>query len=202
MRNKVRSVDREIAQIAERQQGAITHRQLLDAGLSRAAVWRRVERGLLHREFRGVYRVGHKAPSTEARYMAAVLACGQGAVLSGLAAAFLFGLVKGAPPQPEVTTVGDRQVRGVITRRVRDLPARDISVYRDIPITTVPRTLVDIAGRLSFAGLGWACHQADVRYGVGKRRVLAVLSRRPRVRGAGKLREAYGDQGITLSKLE
>ena len=51
------------------------------------------------RVHRGVYRVGHRAPSVEARYLAAVLACGEGAVLSGRAAAYLWGLLKGpAPP--------------------------------------------------------------------------------------------------------
>ena len=48
---------------------------------------------------RGVYRVGHRAPSVEARYLAAVLACGEGALLSGRAAAHLYGLLKGPAPR-------------------------------------------------------------------------------------------------------
>ena len=59
--------------------------------------------GALLREHPGVYRVGHRAPSVEARYLAAVWACGEGAVLSGRAAAHLWGLVKGRAPAPEVT---------------------------------------------------------------------------------------------------
>ena len=70
--------------------------------------------------------------------MTAVLECGEGAVLSGLAAAFVFGLVKGDSPAPEVTVAANRRVSGVLVRGVRVLPWREVSVYRDIPITTVP----------------------------------------------------------------
>jgi hypothetical protein len=55
---------------------------------------------LLHPVHRGVYRLGHRAPSIEASYMAAVLACGEGAVLSGLAAAFHYGIVKAGDRDP------------------------------------------------------------------------------------------------------
>ena len=81
----------------------MTRRQLLSAGVSTRQIETRVGAGSLLREHRGVYRVGHRAPSIEATYLAAVLAAGEGAVLSGLAAAHAHGLVKGPPPPPEVT---------------------------------------------------------------------------------------------------
>src|SRR4051794_32027991 len=109
MRTKVGNA----ARLAGRQHGAISHAQLLGAGFSPSMVKRWAANGLLHREFRGVYRLGHRSPSWEARYMAAVLACGPGAVLSGLAAAFLLGALKGKPPAPEVTTRTNRSVNGV-----------------------------------------------------------------------------------------
>src|SRR5215208_5291694 len=146
MRPSCGSAEHDVARIAGRQQGVITHGQLLEAGLSRDGVKRRVSKGLLHREYLGVYRVGHRAPSVEARYMAEVLACGPGAVLGGRAAAFLYGLMKGRPPAPEVTTAKNRRARGVVTHRVRRLDRRDTGFHRAIPITTVARTLVDIAG--------------------------------------------------------
>ena len=70
----------------------------------------RLEKGALLREYRGVYRVGHRAPSVDARYLAAVRACGNDAALSGKAAAFLYGLIRGTTPRPEVTTRSKRRV--------------------------------------------------------------------------------------------
>jgi hypothetical protein len=147
--------------------------------------------------------VGHWAPSTEARYLAAVLACGDGAVLSGPAAASLFGLIKGAAPMPEVTLTADRRVAGIVTRRVRHLDRRDVSVARAIPITTVPRTLVDLAASLALDPLARACHEAEVRHRVTPMAIEGSLARRPNVPGAGVLREILGGRvHVTLSKLE
>jgi len=76
MRTKVPTAEHQVALIAARQHGVMTLQQLLAGGLSRDAVKYRVAKGVLNRELQGVYRVGHCAPSVEARYMAAVLACG------------------------------------------------------------------------------------------------------------------------------
>jgi len=73
MRPQGRTVEREIARIAGGQHGVVTRRQLLAAGRSAGEIARRVHTGALLREHRGVYRVGHRAPSVEARYLAAVL---------------------------------------------------------------------------------------------------------------------------------
>jgi hypothetical protein len=72
-----------------------------------------------------------------------------------------------------------------------------------IPVTTVPRTLVDIAADLSTDELARACHEAGVRHRTTPRMVEAVLARRPRVPGAAKLRAIMaGDVHVTLSRLE
>ena len=76
-----------LAELAEPSHGVVTRTQLLAAGVSKDEIDQRVRIGLLRCLFRGIYRVGHQAPSTEALYMAAVLACGKGALLSGRAAA-------------------------------------------------------------------------------------------------------------------
>ena len=94
---------------------------------------------------RGVYRVGHRAPSIEATYLAAVLAGGEGALLNGRAAAHLLGLAKGTAPAPEVIARTKRRIEGVTTHRSHSLDARDATTFRGIPVTTVPRTLVDLA---------------------------------------------------------
>jgi very-short-patch-repair endonuclease len=162
-----------------------------------------VRRGALIPVHRGVYRVGHRAPSREATYLAAVRACGEHALLSGRAAAHLHGLIKGAAPGPEVAVATQRRVPGVRTRRSAGLERSDGAVIRGIPVTTVARTLVDLAAALSFDDLARACHEAGVRHGTTPTQVEAVLSRRSNCRGAANLRRILrGDARVTLSKLE
>lgn len=181
----------------------MTRRELLQAGVTRGEIAQRIADGSLIPVHRGVFRVGHCARSVEATYLAAVRACGDGAVLSGRAAAHLLGLVKGGPPRPEVTTRTQRRPRAVEVRRVRDIDRRDIAAHRGIPVTTVPRTLVDLAADLGAEDLGRACHEAGVRWGTTPADVEAVLERRPNAKGARKLRRILtGDEPITLSRLE
>src|SRR4051794_9876975 len=106
----MRAIVRNASEIAARQYGCITATQLIDLGVSRPAINRWEKKGLLHREFRGVYRLGHRAPSIEARYMAAVLACGPGSALSGLAAAHHYRLIKRAPSLIEVSQRKERDI--------------------------------------------------------------------------------------------
>lgn len=196
------TVEGVLARIASSQHGVVTRGQLLAAGVSGDEIRGRLRKKALIRVHPGVYRVGHRAPSVEARYLAAVLACGEGAVLSGRAAAHLWGLLKGAAPRPEVTAPKQRSLRGVRTRRGFDLE-RDATKCRGIPITTVPRTLVDLASLLSFEALARACHEAGVRYRTTPRQVDKVLLRRPTSPGAAKLRRVLrGEARVALSRLE
>jgi very-short-patch-repair endonuclease len=188
--------------MAAKSHGVVTRAQLLRAGVTRGEFEQRVRTGALIREHRGVYRVGHRAPSLEARYMAAVMACGEGTVLSGRAAGHLLYLLKGPAPAPEVTAPTYLRVNGVTTRRSR-LHRGDMTTWRGIPTTTVPRTLVDLAGVLAVDDLARACHEAGVRHGTTPRMVEAVLVRRPNSAGAVKLRKVLrGEVRVTLSKLE
>jgi hypothetical protein len=197
---KVSTVERKIARMASRSHGVVTRRQLVAAGITRAEIEQRLAKGSLIREHRGVYRVGHRAPSTEARYMAAVKASGDDAVLSGRAAAFLHELIRGTPPQPEVTTRTDRHVPGVKTRRSNHI---EKTTNRGISVTSVPRTLVDIAAELSEEQLARACHEAGVRHRTTPAQVEAVLATRPKTKGAATLRRIlHGDAHVTLSGLE
>jgi len=200
MRARSRTVEEICASLAERSHGIVTRAELLAAGIPRGQIARRRERGYLIVEFPGVYRVGHRAPSVEARYTAAVKACGESAVLSGLAAAHLYGLVKGSVPTPHVTAPRERRVAGVVTRRSRLI---ERTVHRGIPVTTVARTLVDLAASLPPTALARACHEAGVKYGTTPRQVEAVLARRPNAPGAGKLRRVMrGGVRVTQSALE
>jgi hypothetical protein len=197
------TVELTCARIAGRAHGVVTRRELLAAGLTPEAIRQALRRGLLLREFPGVYRVGHRAPSLAARYLAAVQACGQRAVLCGRAAGFLLGILKGPPPAPEVLTVTARRIEGVVTRRTRRLDPADVTTFRAIPVTTVPRALCDLAAHLSLDDLARACHEAGVRYRTTPAQVDAVLARRPSTPGTAKLRAVlHGDVHVTLSVLE
>ena len=150
-----------------------------------------------------MYRVGHRAPSVEATYLAAVKACGERALLCGRAAGYLLSLLKGPAPPPEVMTEAKRRVSGVRVRRTRRVDPRDATTWRGIPVTTVARTLVDLAAVLPAEALARACHEAGVRHRTTPAQVEAVLARRPRSPGAGKLRAVIrGDERVSLSKLE
>jgi hypothetical protein len=198
-----RTAEEKLARIASSQHGVVTRSQLLEAGLSAKEIRRRLERGGLLQQHRGVYRVGHRAPSMEATYLAAVFAAGDRSLLCGRAGAHLWGLVKGQPPRPEVITATERRIEGVRTQRARHFNAQDCAVCRGIPVTSVVRTVVDLAAELSEEALARACHEAGVRYGLTPNAVVAVLERRANATGAQKLRRIIeGDVRVTLSKLE
>ena len=197
------TTERKLALLADGTHGVVTRPEMLGAGITVAAIRTRVESGLLLPQYRGVYRVGHQAPNLEARYLAAVRACGDAAVLCGRAAAHLLGVLKGTPPPPEVIALVRRRVPGIEVRRTRQLDPEDRMVWRGIPVTSVERTLVDLAAVLGADDLARACHEAGVRYKTTAAAVEAVLARRPNSPGAGNLRRVLrGEVRVTLSKLE
>jgi very-short-patch-repair endonuclease len=204
MRGKSSTVDEIVAAIADDAHGVVTRAELLAAGIPTGQVERRVAKGGLIPEYPGVYRAGHAAPSREATYMAATKACGPGAPPCGKAAGHLLRILKSPiPPPPEVLTTKDRKPKGLKTRRTRRIDRRDVTTVNGIPVTTVPRTLVDLAAVLDEDALARACHEAGVIYRVTPRQVEAVLERMPRAKGTAKLRRIMsGDVKVVLSKLE
>jgi len=192
------------ARLAAKQHGRVAWRQLVDARVDRHQIQRWLQDGRLRAIHRGVYAVGHIAASVQARYMAAVLAGGAGAVLSHRAAGYLLKLLRLAwPPAPEITvpTTAHRRRPGIVIHRVRALHPRDICVVDGIPMTTVPRVLLDLAPSLDGADLARACHEAWVHHRVTPKHIEACIARNPGKPGAAKLRRAFGAD-VTLSKLE
>ena len=151
----------------------------------------------------GVYAVGHEAPSLHGDLMAAVLACGEGAVVSHRSAAHLLGVLRTRPAKPEVTvpTTAGRRRPGIVIHRVKALHPHDTSTLDGIPIATVPRVLIDLAPSATPSDLTRACHEAWVRHGTGPDHVEACIVRNPHRKGIARLRHALCAD-VTLSALE
>ena len=161
---KLDTPDRAASKIAARQHGVITRRQLEDRGLGSKAITIRVRKGQLNRIHRGVYAVGDRGPSWHGRWMAAVLACGEGAVLSHGSAASLWGLLKPIDGPTHVSTPstsGRSRRPGIHLHRAPSLAepspspsstwqgggrrGRLLTTHRDdIPVTSVARTIEDL----------------------------------------------------------
>jgi hypothetical protein len=201
-------VDRAIAQIAERQHGVVSLLQLPALGLGARAVRDRVAAGRLHRVHRGVYAVGHPRLTISGRWMAAVLACGPGAVLSHRDAAALWDIRKSGRAAIDVTTPrrGGRSLSGIDVHRTRRLLPQDATNVDGIPCTTVARTLLDLAEVVNRRQVERACDQADLERLLDATALDAVLSRAQGRRGSPVLRaildgHAIG-QTVTRSEME
>jgi very-short-patch-repair endonuclease len=150
--------DRAIVVLAARQYGVVTTAQLVDAGVGRRAIARRVDRGWLVPRFRGVYQVGPVA----ARYgpeMAAVLACGSGAALSHGSAAAIWGFGK---RDDEVHVRVTRDVRSRPGLRVHRTASLNAVVHNGLPLTTPAQTLTDLRRTLTSHELERAEEQAHI----------------------------------------
>jgi very-short-patch-repair endonuclease len=133
-----------IAALAAGQYGVVSRLQLLAIGVTPKMIRVRLEAGRLHVIHRGVYAVGHTRLCQEGRWLAAVLACGQGAVLSHRTAAALWG-IRAYSGAIEVTARhAHRRGRLLVVCR-SSLEPSDCTVHRGIPCTTPERTLIDFA---------------------------------------------------------
>jgi len=198
----MRPIAASVSRIAGRQHGRITVRQLLDAGVDRDRIKRWVADGRLRREHHGVYALGNPGTSAAGVYLSAALAAGSGAVVSHLAAAHLLRVVRGAMPPPEVTidVAAGRRRPGIVIHRSR-LPVLDVSDLDGVPITILPRVLLDLAPRLKAPALARACHESWVRHETIPSQIEACIARNPRKPGVDRLRRALGVD-VTLSVLE
>jgi very-short-patch-repair endonuclease len=146
MPNKSANVDQRIGAIAARQHGIVTAAQLYGVGLARSSVSGRVRAGRLHRVHRGVYAVGHAGLSREREFIAAVLACGDGAVLSHVSAGFLWELLRpeDGPVHVSIPTLNGRRRRSGIRIHRTSFAPGDLTRRSEIPVTTPSRTIRDL----------------------------------------------------------
>jgi hypothetical protein len=155
----------------------ITTAQLVSAGLGSPAVSKRAANGRLHRKYRGVYAVGQPRLSTAGEWTAAILACGPGSCLASLSAAVHLKLWRRRVTTIHVLAPRKRRLEGVAVRTYRRLDPRDVTVRDGIPVTTVPRTLVDLSDVLTAHQLANVIHEAAFRKRFDERAVRGAMNR-------------------------
>jgi very-short-patch-repair endonuclease len=196
-----------IVQLAERQHGVISHEQLIALGLTRSAIAHRLAAGRLHRIHRGVYAVGRPSLSARGRQLAATLAYGSTAVLSHKSAGSLWELLSTGQLRVDVTVPGTSRQRQKHIRihRARVLTDEDVAVVDGIPVTSLARTVVDLASVLRIGALERVVEQADRSGLLDPAAVERALGRAPAHRGSGRLRRliaVYCAPVPTRSELE
>jgi very-short-patch-repair endonuclease len=197
-------LDRLIAAIAANQHGVIALFQLLELGLSPRAVRDRVAGGRLHRVHQGVYAVGRADLPIKGRWMAAVLACGDGGVLSHRSAATAHELLNVRGGRIEVTIPRRAPIRRSGLRVHRStclLPSDSVTVDR-IPCTSVPVTLLALAATVPANVLESACNQAEIKEVLDAGEIGELLERRRSHPGASRLREALELDGVGLDRTK
>lgn len=200
--------DAVIAQLAARQRGIVSSRQLIEAGLGPGAIAHRARTGLLHRLHRGVFAVGHRPTMRQARWMAAVLAYGDRAALSHAVALCHWDVRDSSSPWIDVavpTRNGVCSGKGIRVHRCGALRDDEVTVHDGIPITTVARSLLDAAPGLRPTGLARAVERSEILRLFDLTTVQQVLDRHGNHRGAAPLAAAvslYRDDEHTRSDLE
>lgn len=181
----------EVAKLAKAQHGVVTAAQLQALGFSTSAVGRASKAGRLHRVHRAVYAVGHARLTRHGRCLAAVLACGEGAVLSHQAAAWLLGLQRWCPKVADVTVPRrGKNRRGIRVHRAPALDTRLTTRVEGIPVTTLPKTLLDLAASGSSRELSNAVDKAKRLDRLSLADIDAMLERQPGAAGSRALAKA------------
>lgn len=200
----MRAVEHRIARIAASQDNVISLEQLLEAGLGHDAVVHRVKARTMQRLHRGVFLLGAAPPTPMARARAAVMACGEGAVVSHRSAAEMFGLLPQTDREVDVTVVSRNPGfhPGVRLHRPRALARHHVTSVRGIPVTSVARTIADLAATESPREVEQAYQEALYREIVTPGSVGAVLEGEPRRRGAPVIRALIDDPRMTRSDRE
>lgn len=199
-RAQLRGADAAIGEVAGRQHGVVARAQLVALGLGRGSIDKRVALGRLLTLYPGVYAVGHRALTRHSRFMAAVLSCGPDAVLSHRSAAVLWRIRDDWGGAIEVTTRQKAHSRGPIRRHSSRLPADELTVEDGIPVTTVPRTVLDLAAVSPPEAVEAALRQAEYLRLSDPLSLPDLLARHPGRRGARAVRTALERRGETAGR--
>ncbi len=176
--------DPNVWRLARAQHGVVKRAQLRELGFTRSAIAHRERTGRLWRVYRDVFAVGRPDLTREGKWMAAVLACGDGAALSHLSAGALWQVWEGVTPrwpQVSVTThAGRKGSPGIDLRRAATLRDNDITERNAIPVTTLERTLIDLASILDAKQLKSVLRQVERIHKLELNRLRASLDALPR----------------------
>jgi very-short-patch-repair endonuclease len=183
------------------QHGVVARWQLVDFGFTAKAINHRIRRGRLHRIYAGVYAVGRPELTRHGRWMAAVLACGDGAVLSHASAAALWGIRDKEIKQIEVSVPAGRFPRhpGIRVHRRAALTAKDVTKRHGVPTTNAACTLIDLAARLTAKQLEAAVNEADALDLIDPERLRAAVDERAGRPGTKALRQLLDHSTFTLT---
>jgi very-short-patch-repair endonuclease/predicted transcriptional regulator of viral defense system len=199
-------VEQALARLADRQHGVVAAPQLRALGIDHGAIRHRLRLGRLRRLHRGVYAVGHGALTADGLRLAAVLAAGEGAVLARRSAAALWGVRPCGRSQHEVIVPPGRRGRPTVTVYRTPLHSDEVTRVHGIPVTTVARTLLDLAALgLPRRHIERACDRAEELRIFDLRAVQAVLARAGARAGTPLLRqvlETYEIGAPTNTELE
>lgn len=185
-----RGDDRWLARLAEGQYGVVGRGQLLELGLTEEAIEARLRNGRLHRLYAGVYAVGHRMTSREGQWMAAVLASGPDAVLSHWSAAAFWMIRPNSRSIIDITTPQKSRSWDGIRRHHKALPVDEVTVEEGIPLTTVPRTILDLAATESADVVGNLLRESEYRQLHDRLSPWDLVERYPGRRGVRKVRTA------------
>jgi hypothetical protein len=194
-----------LAELASRQWGVVTRAQLVELGMATRGISNWVRSGRLHRLYRGVYALGHDRLRLEGRWLAAVFACGPGAVLSYRDAAQLWELRQSNSAVIDVTVPsrnGRRVQQGIRLHRSGRLRPDEVTVRHGIPVTTVARTLLDLADVLEKQALRRVITQAEYTNQFDLTAINAVVQNNPGRRCARLIEAGRGRRHRTRSPLE
>jgi very-short-patch-repair endonuclease len=202
------TLDREIGRVSAAQEGLISLEQLRKLGMSKDAASKRVSAGRLYRVHEGVFAVRLPLLSKDGWHLAAVLACGPGAVLSHRSAAALWGLREesGAPIDVTAPNRRGRIPAGIRAHRDGSLQEADRTELHGIPCTSAARTLLDLAGEVPVWELRKAISEAEVLRILDHGALWRLIKRRKGRRGVARLRalldEIQPETKRTRSELE
>lgn len=189
-KGQTRGWGRAVAELADRQHGVVERGQLLALGMSAERVKSWIRLGRLYPLHAGVYAVGSKPLPVLGRPMAAVLACRPDAVLSHRSAAALWGIRGSMGQRIDVTTPRKARGAGPIRRHYSLLPADEITKCEGIPVTTVPRTILDMAASSPQETVEAMLREAEYRRLYDSLSLWDLLERYPRRRGSVAVRRA------------